>query len=417
MSARGNRAAARLEAHSSSYVYGDRDSARENKLIYGDNLPVMRDLARTHAGCFRVIYMDPPFNSGRSFKEYRDVWQRADWRSMMRDRMRVMHTLLADDGALFAEIDDTELGTMLELCDTIFGPENRVSIITIVRSAATGHKTINRGPVNVTDFLVLIAKNRSSWKPNAIVRTRNGRDPAYSLYLENPGDAPRDWRFSPLAQFVARELGHDGAKVAVKKIGKARFEREITQFSLECSSHVARFAQPRFEAVSLEARALIEESRAHPTRTLVLERKGRKPFILRGGNRVLSLADKVRDVNGKKEIVEPVTNVWDDIKFQGIASEGGVTFSRNKKPERLVERVLEMASAPGDLVLDPFLGSGTTAAVAQKMGRAYVGIESGEAFDSMCVPRMKRVVDGLDFTGISKSRDWQGGGGFAVEKA
>ncbi len=377
----------------------------------------MRALTHTHAGAFRAIYMDPPFNSGRSFKEYRDVWQRADWRSMMRDRMRVMHTLLADDGALFAEIDDTELGTMLELCDTIFGPENRVSIITVVRSAATGHKTINRGPVNVTDFLVLVAKNRSKWKPNAIVRTREGRDPAYSLYLENPTEAPHAWRFSPLAQFVAQGLGKGSAKTAAKDLGRTRFEREMTRFSLDRAAHVARFAQPRFEAVSLEARALIEESRAHPNRTFVLERKGRKPFILRGGNRVLSLADKVRVVNGKKEIVEPVTNVWDDIKFQGIANEGGVTFSRNKKPERLVERVLEMTTSAGDLVLDPFLGSGTTAAVAQKMGRRYLGIESGEAFDSMCVPRMKRVVDGRDFTGISRSRSWQGGGGFAVEKA
>ncbi|MGH7285959.1 MAG: DNA methyltransferase, partial [Polyangiaceae bacterium] len=199
--------------------------------------------------------MDPPFNSGRSFKEYRDVWQRADWRSMMRDRMRVMHVLLAADGALFAEIDDTELGTMLELCDAIFGPENRVSIITIVRSAATGHKAINRGPVNVTDFLVLVAKDRSKWRPNAIVRTRGGRDPAYSLYLENPTDARQAWRFSPLAQFVARSLGYESAKSATKQIGKTRVEREITRFSLDHAAHVARFAQPRFEAVSLEARA------------------------------------------------------------------------------------------------------------------------------------------------------------------
>ena len=214
----------------------------------------MRALTHTHAGAFRAIYMDPPFNSGRSFKEYRDVWQRADWRSMMRDRMRVMHTLLADDGALFAEIDDTELGTMLELCDTIFGPENRVSIITVVRSAATGHKTINRGPVNVTDFLVLVAKNRSKWKPNAIVRTREGRDPAYSLYLENPTEAPHAWRFSPLAQFVAQGLGKGSAKTAAKDLGRTRFEREMTRFSLDRAAHVARFAQPRFEAVSLEAR-------------------------------------------------------------------------------------------------------------------------------------------------------------------
>lgn len=373
-------------------------------------------MAATHAEHFRAIYMDPPFNSGRAFKEYRDVWQRADWRSMMRDRLRALHGLLAPNGALFAEIDDTELGTLLELCDGIFGPENRVSVITVVRSAATGHKTVNRGPVNVSDFLVLVAKDRARWKPNAVVRARDGRDPAYSLYLANPDDEPQHWKLSALAQHVAGTLGHASAKIAADKLGKARFEREITRFSLENASHVARFAQPRFEAVSLEARALIQKSRSEPGRTFVLERAEKKPFILRGGNRVLSLADKVRVVNGKKRIVEAVTNVWDDIPFQGIAAEGGVTFVRNKKPERLVERVLEMATDPGDAVLDPFLGSGTTTAVAHKMGRRYVGIENGTAFDELCVPRMKRVVDGDDHTGISGARKWEGGGGFAVER-
>jgi len=376
----------------------------------------MQALLPAFSGHFRAIYMDPPFNSGRRFKEYRDVWQRESWRSMMRERIRVMHELLAPNGALFAEIDDTELGTLLDICDGIFHPENRVSIITVVRSAATGHKTVNRGPVNVTDFLVVMAKDRASWRPNPLVRSREGRDPAYSLHLANPDDDPTRWRFQPLAQFVAREIGHDSAKAASKALGKAHFERKITAFSLTRSEHVVRFAQPRFEAVSIEARALIEKSRAEPDRIFVLQRAGKKPFILRGGDRVLRLADKVRSIGGEKKIVEPVTNVWDDIAFQGIAREGGVTFSRNKKPERLIERVLEMATAPDDAVLDPFLGSGTTAAVAHKMGRRYFGIESSDTFDSLCVPRMKRVVDGEDATGISRVHGWKGGGGFAVER-
>ncbi|MEO8875544.1 MAG: site-specific DNA-methyltransferase [Polyangiaceae bacterium] len=409
------RAAAKKQ-NGAALVYGDAQAAKRNRLVHGDNLAVMNAILPEFREHFRVIYMDPPFNSGRRFKEYRDVWQRESWRSMMRERIRVMYDLLAPNGALFTEIDDTELGTLLDICDGIFRPENRVSIITIVRSAATGHKTINHGPVNVTDFLVVMAKDRASWRPNPIVRSREGRDPAYSLHLANPKDHPTAWTFEPLAQFLARDLGHENSKAATRALGKARFERKITAFSLSYSEHVVRFAQPRFDAVSNEARALIEKSRAEPDRIFMLERVGKKPFILRNGDRVLRLSDKVRSVDGEKKIVEPVTNVWDDIKFQGIAREGGVTFSRNKKPERLIERVLEMATAPGDLVLDPFLGSGTTAAVAHKMGRHYFGIESSSTLEELCVPRMKRVVDGKDATGISRAHGWKGGGGFAVEK-
>ncbi|HEX7665767.1 MAG TPA: site-specific DNA-methyltransferase [Polyangiaceae bacterium] len=405
---------ARALTKNDAFVYGDRIAARHNKLFHGDNLPILHSLAQSHAGRFRAIYMDPPFNSGRQFAEYRDVWQRADWRSMMRDRLRAMRGLLADDGAMFVEIDDTELGSLLELVDGIYGPENRVSVVTIVRSAATGHKTINRGPVNVTDFLVIVAKDRAQWKPNALVRTREGRDPAYSLHLANPDDPPSAWHLSPLAHFVANQAGYESAKAATKAHGKARFEREIVRYSLAYPRNVARFAQPRFEAVGVEARALIQKSRAEPERTFVLERAGKKPFILRGGDRILSLADKVREVDGENRIVEPLTNIWDDIKFQGIAAEGGVRFPRNKKPEKLVERVIAMATDPGDAVLDPFLGSGTTAAVAHKMGRTYVGIESGAVLHDLSVPRLKRVVDGEDATGISRTYKWQGGGGFAV---
>jgi adenine-specific DNA-methyltransferase len=398
------------------FIYGDPHAAKLNRLVRGDNLTVMRGILPKFAGYFRAIYMDPPFNSGRTFKEYRDVWHRESWRSMMRERIRVMHELLAEDGALFAEIDDTELGTLLDICDGIFRPENRISVITIVRSAATGHKTINRGPVNVTDFLVVMAKDRAAWRPNPIVRSREGRDPAYSLYLANPADDPTTWRFESLSQFLAKDLGFENGKAAAKALGKSRFERKITAFSLDNAEHVARFAQPRFEAVSQAARTLIEKSRAEPDKIFILHRAARKPFILRGGDRVLILADKVRSVGGHKKIVEPVTNVWDDIKFQGIAREGSVTFSRNKKPERLIARVLEMATSPGDAVLDPFLGSGTTAAVAHKMGRHYFGIESSDTLDDLCVPRLKRIVDGEDSTGISRDYGWQGGGGFAVEK-
>jgi len=166
--------------------------------------------------------------------------------------------------------------------------------------------------------------------------------------------------------------------------------------------------------VSRAAQALIDRSRREPDRVLRLERRGRKDLVLRGGNRVLRLSDKVVVSGGRRVLVEPLTNVWDDVPFQGIAREGGARFVRNKKPEKLLARVLALTTDPGDWVLDPFLGSGTTAAVAHKMGRRWIGIERGAHVDALCVPRLRRVVDGEDATGVSRALGWTGGGGFDV---
>jgi adenine-specific DNA-methyltransferase len=175
-----------------------------------------------------------------------------------------------------------------------------------------------------------------------------------------------------------------------------------------------RFAQPRYEAVSREARLLIDQSRSGADRPVRLSRTNRKDIVLHRGNRVLFLADKVVMKDGRPTLVEPLTNVWDDVAFQGIAGEGQARFVRNKKPEKLVSRILSMATDAGDWVLDAYLGSGTTAAVALKMGRRWIGIERGSHVDTLCIPRLRRVVDGEDQTGVSRAFGWCGGGGFDV---
>jgi adenine-specific DNA-methyltransferase len=392
--------------------YGD--SASKNMLVRGDNLAVLQQLGASHAGMFRCIYADPPFNTGRKFAEYNDAWGPGIWLEMMRARLEAMRPLLAEDGAIFVEIDDTQLGDLLGLMDATFGRDNRVSTVTIVRSASTGHKAINRGPTNVSDFLLVYAKNRSAWRAHPQWKRRVGRDVAYSTYLANGEDAPGDWRFEPLAKAVARSLGYAGRSAATRALEADGFERAVMRFSLENATSVVRFAQPRYDAVSIEARKWIDRSKKHPETVIVLERGDLRPLVLRAGNRVLFLSDKVRIENGERVLVEPLTNVWSDVPFQGIAREGGVTFVRNKKPERLLERVLRLSTSPGDWVLDPFLGSGTTAAVAHKMERRYVGVELGKTFDELCVPRLKRVVDGNDSTGVTRSSGWSGGGGFGI---
>jgi adenine-specific DNA-methyltransferase len=392
--------------------YGDPTS--ENMLVRGDNLAVLEGLRASHHGKFRCIYADPPFNTGRKFAEYNDAWGPDQWRKMMGVRLEAMRLLLAEDGAIFVEIDDTQLGDLLALMDTAFGRDNRVSTVTVVRSASTGHKAINRGPTNVSDFLLVYAKNRSAWRAHPQWKRRDGRDAAYSTYLVNRDEPPAGWRFEPLAKAVARSLGHAGRSAATRDLGADGFERAVMRFSLENATSVVRFAQPRYDAVSLEARRWIDRSTKHPETVIVLERGELRPLVLRAGNRILFLSDKVRIENGERVLVEPLTNVWNDVPFQGISREGGVTFVRNKKPERLLERVLRLSTSPGDWVLDPFLGSGTTAAVAHKMERRYVGVELGKTFADLCVPRLKRVVDGEDATGVTRSSGWSGGGGFGI---
>src|SRR5580658_1900581 len=231
------------------------DPGAENAVIHAENLEAMRRLACAgFAGRFRCVYFDPPFNSGRRFVEYEDALEPEAWRAMMLDRIAAARALLADDGSLVVEIDDTELGPLLVATDSVFGRAQRVSTITIVRSAATGHKAINRGPVNVADYLLVYAKDRARWRCHPVLRERAGYDRAYSTWLENPRDPPAGWRFKPLASHAREVLGASA--------GRGQVER----FALDHAEHVVRFAQPRYEAVSRDAQALIDASRREPQR-------------------------------------------------------------------------------------------------------------------------------------------------------
>jgi adenine-specific DNA-methyltransferase len=369
---------------------------------------------REFQGRFRCVYVDPPFNTGRVFAEYSDVRTPEAWRDFLRARISLVRPLLATDGALFLEIDDSELGAAIDVCDEVFGRDARVSLVTIVRSAATGHKAKNRGPVNVTDFLLIYEREPGAFRCRPLKRVREAYDRAYRTFLVNPDAEDSAWRFEPLTRAVARSLGVATHEAARRGLGTDKLAAFTVDFALAHKHQVVRFAQPRYEAVSRVAQQMIDRSRKDPERIYRLAREGFPDMILRGGNRLLFLASKVIETPNGPRLVEPLTNVWDDVPFQGIAREGGVVFARNKKPERLLERILELSTDPGDWVLDPFLGSGTTAAVAEKMGRRWVGIEEGEVLFSLAVPRLDRVVRGDDPTGITKTRGYRGGGGFSV---
>ena len=180
---------------------------------------------------------------------------------------------------------------------------------------------------------------------------------------------------------------------------------------LKNADRVVRSARPAYDGVGQETRNIIDQSKDDPNRVYLQVRQGYSDFYIHNGERWLFYRDKLKEIDGELVSGEPLTNLWDDLRSNNLHNEGGVKFPKGKKPEALIKRIFELFTNPGDLVLDSFLGSGTTAAVAHKMGRRYIGIEMGEHAVTHCRPRLQKVIDG-EQGGISKSVGWQGGGGF-----
>lgn len=187
---------------------------------------------------------------------------------------------------------------------------------------------------------------------------------------------------------------------------------ELDIFVIQNAKNVIRLARPSYEGVSAEAQRLIDQSRRKKDIIFKLERNDYPDIYLKGGERILFYADKLKNIDGKLVAGEPLTTLWDDILSNNLHAEGGVKFPKGKKPEGLIKRVLELATNPNDWVLDSFAGSGTTGAVAHKMGRRWIMVELGEHCHTHIIPRLKKVIDGQDPGGITEAVKWKGGGGF-----
>jgi len=276
--------------------------------------------------------------------------------------------------------------------DEIMDRDNYICLVTVQRSASTGHKSINPGPINTADYIVGYAKDKKKWKYNQQYVIRD-YDRAYSLFIENYEEEPDKWKFIPVNKVL------ENYKCSIDELIERYPER------------IVRFAEPNYSGVSKETRRLIDLSRKHPDRIFIQKRDGYPDIYLKGGQRILFYKDKIKRINGKTMTVEALTNIWIDIPFQGIAKEGGVALRKGKKPEKLLRRIIEMNTDMNDIVLDFFMGTGTTCAVAHKMGRRYIGVEQLNYGENSAVVRLKNVIGG-DQTGISKEIGWKGGGDF-----
>lgn len=385
------------------------DPDTQNMLIHGDNLLALKALESKFAGQVKCIYIDPPFNTGQAFENYDDNLEMSIWLDLMRSRLQIIHTLLKDDGTLFVHIDDQNLPYLTLLLDEIFGKQNRLYLITFKQGAATGHKAINPGCVTTTNFILIYSKSKEHWHPNRLYTNRGSRDKRYGNFITNINDPFRSWNLITLTEAFAeeRKLSIKEARAFIKS-----YPEQMDQFVLEHCESVIQLVNPDYNSVGAETRAMIDESRNKPNEILRQVRDGYSDIYLLNGKRIIFYRDKLKKVDGEYVPGEPLTTLWDDLLSNNLHNEGGVNFPKGKKPEALIKRCIELSSDLGDIVLDSFLGSGTTAAVAHKMKRRWIGIEMGKQAYTHCKPRIDDAIANNDASGITKSVDWQGGGGY-----
>ena len=350
----------------------------DNQLIFGDNLLALRALETEFAGKVKCVFIDPPYNTGSAFTHYDDGVEHSIWLSLMRDRLEIIRRLLSDDGSLWITIDDNECHYLKVMCDEIFGRSNFVATFAWEKDKGRRNDT---DISSAHDHVLLYAKSRDIWRK---IRNPLPRTDAQKARYRNPDNDPR----GPWLQ------GDNGTAKSGSEGARFPITLPSGRVVVPPSGNYWRFSIANFE----QARA-----------------DGRVYFGANG--------------DGLPIIKRYITEVQDGVvpRTWWTAEEAGSNQSAKRdhlrkllpeiepfatpKPEELLKLILQISTNPNDLVLDSFGGSGTTGAVAHKMGRRWIMVELQETCHTHIIPRLQKVIDGEDKGGISEAVNWQGGGG------
>lgn len=398
--------------------YGDASS--DNMLIHGDNLLALKALERDFTGKIRCIYIDPPYNTGNAFEHYDDDLEHSIWLNMLYKRIKILHSLLAENGTLWISIDSTEGHYLKVMCDEIFGRSNFVSDITYEKSNVTGLG--QGGAIFNTGEKILVYK-KNILELNEVLASEKLTKKTmqrYRKYIQSEGTKELVEEFESasngLPVRIYKHTDYVIGDISLKQFESRESEIRARYYEFFNTIYRTYVVQQENEFQNALMARMGKNSLYSVEYTPSRGRNGGKETTLFYHNGELCAWLKDTAFLEGKDVVKTtkLSNVWknDDIPKADLGNEGGVAFPRSKKPEKLIERILLMATNEGDLVLDSFLGSGTTAAVAHKMGRKYIGIELGDHCYSLCKKRLDRVIDGKDSNGVTKQYNWQGGGGY-----
>ena len=398
--------------------YGDASS--DNMLIHGDNLLALKALERDYTGKIRCIYIDPPYNTGNAFEHYDDDLEHSIWLNMLYKRIRILHSLLAENGTLWISIDSTEGHYLKVMCDEIFGRSNFVSDITYEKSNVTGLG--QGGAIFNTGEKILVYKKNILELNEVLASEKLSKKTMqrYRKYIQSEGTKELVEEFesasNSLPVRIYKHTDYVIGDISLKQFESRESEIRAQYYEFFDTIYRTYVVQQENEFQNSLMSRMEKNSLYSVEYTPSRGRNGGKETTLFYHNGELCAWLKDTAFLEGRDVVKTtkLSNVWknDDIPKADLGNEGGVAFPRSKKPEKLIERILLMATNEGDLVLDSFLGSGTTAAVAHKMSRKYIGIELGDHCYSLCKKRLDRVIDGNDSNGVTKQYNWQGGGGY-----
>ena len=397
----------------------------DNLIIKGNNLLVLHSLQKRYSGKVKLIYIDPPYNTGSDSFGYNDNFNHSTWLTFMKNRLEVAKKLLTDEGAIFIQIDHHELAYVSLLLDEIFGIDNKVQIISVKVASPSGFKAVNPGPIDVTEYILFYTKNKSkfNFKRNYVPAKYH---PNYNLFIENKNEDPKKWNFISLKNKVLEINGLKSINDAKKKFGEtynAVIDNMIAEFAFNHAEEVVSIRD--LHKPTDRVKKLQKESKENGGTIKIYEKADGTNMYLYKGGALAFYSSKIKEIDGKPEVIELLSDFWDHISWAGIAREGDVQLKNGKKPEKLIKQIMEIATSEGDIVLDYHLGSGTTCAAAHKFKRQYIGIEQLDYGENDAVQRLKNVIgkenskgklsatiEDYDTSGISKAVNWKGGGKF-----
>ncbi len=406
----------------------------DNRLIFGDNMLALKALEQGYAGRVKCIYVDPPYNTGQAFEHYDDGLEHSIWLSLMRERFEILRHLLTSDGVMFCQLNDDEMAYGKVLLDEVFGRNNflnQVSVKMKQTAGASGGGEDKRLKKNI-EYILIYARDKDGDGGFAKFNDVYDEENLFDVIAEMK-ESGKSWKYTRILKSLGtREhlttikdgsgepieiYSHTG--VVMEPISKVSKDENISTEELYVKYFDKIFRDTNAQS-SIRTRVMdatrgkgdffsidyVPRSGRSKGRRVTLYYKGEKCDL------IAWLSDISVKKGSRVVKLEKAGTYWEGFPLNNLTKEGGVQFPKGKKPEALIKKVLELATKPGDMVLDSFAGSGTTGAVAHKMGRRWIMVELGEHCHTHIIPRLQKVIDGTDQGGISKAVNWKGGGGF-----
>ena len=398
----------------------ENDENTENMLIHGDNLLALKALEQKYTGKVKCIYIDPPYNTKSAFEHYNDNLEHSIWLSLMKSRLEILRKLLRDDGGIFVQIDDNEQAYLKVLMDEIFGRDKFLNTISVKMSEASGIKMTHASKrlPKIKEYILVYKKE--DLVLNEVKIPKKTWDNEYKTIITNITKEEISFIKSVCKN---EKRSENEIKKVDELLDKAKYsslsevykkeniqEKDKLKFNFDNAYRIFRTTSVS-EKATLQ---LVKLKKLKYTNVFFSQiTPQNKMYIIKGDFDENKKKPRTQVIFSDDYLEYNPGDFWTDIKTTGLDNEGaGVEFKNSKKPESLISRILEMITNENDLVLDSFLGSGTTAAVAHKMNRKYIGIEMGEHAYTHCKVRLDKVISGEDKGGITKNVNWQGGGAY-----